>query len=87
MTLEQAKKILRLDTDYEDFRVQALLDAVPIFIEESTGLKIENQANEPLVEVVTRFLIREWYVPDNPAMPNVINSLLKTIKARALVVE
>lgn len=83
MTLEQAKIILRIDTDEEDFRIQSLLDAVPIFIQEATGLTVDKQADEPLVEVVTRFLICEWYEPDTPAAPNVINSLLKTIKARA----
>lgn len=83
MTLEQAKIILRIDTDEEDFRIQSLLDAVPIFIQEATGLTVDKQADEPLVEVVTRFLICEWYEPDTPAAPNVISSLLKTVKARA----
>ncbi|MCR5304855.1 MAG: phage gp6-like head-tail connector protein [Lachnospiraceae bacterium] len=66
--------------------VGALLDAIPDYIETSTGLTATQQSSEPLVETVTGFLLTQWYYADHAddqALTRTINSLLKVLSIRA----
>ena len=84
MTLAEAKLVLKIDDDFDDSRIQSLIDAIPNYIYDCTGLTPENQATEPLVKVVSEFLIVHWY--EHGAQYNVydktITSLLKTLKVK-----
>ena len=82
MTLAQACNVLNVDQGTNDDFIQGLIDALPKYIEITTGLKVEDQATEPLVETVSGFLLTQWYYADHAddqALTRTINSLLKVI--------
>ena len=82
MTLAEAKDVLRIDgTDNDDF-IQSLLDAVPGYIEVSTGMKKDAQDAEPMVKTLTGFLLTLWYYSDHTddmKLQRTIDNLLKCI--------
>lgn len=87
MTLSEACNVLHVDEGENDELINSLISAIPGYIEVSTGLKEADQGNEPLVEVVSGFILTQWYYADHAddqALTRTINSLLKaiTIKAR-----
>lgn len=87
MTLEEARRTLRVDQDDEtDLIVQSLLDAVPDYIEMTTGMKEEQQAVCRLCDTVAGFLLRLWYYPegaDSERLQRVADNLLKAITTLA----
>jgi len=71
-----------------DELISSLIYALPGYIEMATGMSEADQENEPLVEVVSGFLLTQWYYADHAddqALTRTINSLLKaiTLKARS----
>ena len=51
-----------------------------------TGLRVEDQDSEPLVETVSGFILTQWYFADHAddqSLTRTINSLLKVISLRA----
>lgn len=85
MTLELAKEILRIDTDYEDNRIAAIVNILPHYIFERTGYPVDKQPTEPLCQLLEQFLIRKFYLPDEPygTIDKTIESLLITVKFKA----
>ena len=86
MTLTDACKILRVDPGDNDDLINALLDAIPDYIETTTGLAVGYQSAEPLVKTVSGLLLTQWYYADHAddqALTRTINSLLKALSIRA----
>lgn len=86
MTLETACNVLNVDQGTNDDLILSLILSLPSYIEMTTGLKVEDQDKEPLVETVSGFLLTLWYYADHAddqALTRTINSLLKTISAKA----
>lgn len=84
LTLEKAKLFLRVDQDYEDELITALIASTVGYIETATGLDEESQAKEPLIDTLQSFLVMSWYARGyDSSVDKTIESLLKTIKARA----
>lgn len=86
MTLSEAYNVLHVDAGVNDDLIQALLDAIPDYIETTTGLSVENQSAEPLVQTVSGFILTQWYYADHAddqALTRTINSLLKVLNIRA----
>lgn len=84
MTLDEAKLVLRIDTSEFDAAIQKLIDFAPKYIETATGMEVEQQANHGACQIVTGFLIRLWFLPDeenNTALRRTIDSLLFDIAA------
>ena len=84
MTLQEGLNILRVDPDEgsNDVLIQSLIDAIPDYIEVSTGMTAEQQATEPLVKTVSGFILTLWYYADHAddqALKRTIDSLLKCI--------
>ena len=82
MTLQEAKNVLRIDTNDNDDLVQSLCDALPDYIEVTTGMTAEQQATEPLVQTVSGFLVTLWYYSDHAddvKLQRTIDNLLKCI--------
>lgn len=87
MTLEQAKEILRVDGTANDAIIQSLVNALPVYIETTTGMLPDQQFNEPLCYTVEGFLLTLWYYSDHAddlKLQRTIDNLLKTISARAV---
>ena len=86
MTLSEACNVLHVDQGNNDELINSLLQALPSYIEVATGLTEEQQAEEPLVEVVSGFILTQWYYADHAddqALTRTINALLKAISLRA----
>lgn len=86
MTLTDAFNVLHIDQGDNDELVEALITAIPDYIETTTGLAKEHQDNEPLVETVSGFILTQWYFADHAddqSLTRTINSLLKVISLRA----
>ncbi len=86
MTLAQACNILHVDPGNNDDLINSLIAALPGYIEVTTGLTEEQQAQEPLVETVSGFLLTQWYFADHAddqALTRTINALLKALSVKA----
>lgn len=82
MTLAEAKDVLRIDTTDNDALITSLIEAVPGYIEVTTGMSEEQQETEPLVKTVAGFLLLLWYYADHSddeKLQRTIDSLLKCI--------
>ena len=87
MTLFEACNLLHVNEGDNDELIESLVDALPDYIELTTGLKTTDQGGEPLVDVVGGFLLTQWYYADHAddqALTRTIDALLKalTLKAR-----
>jgi len=90
MTLTEACNVLHIEQGTNDDLVNALILAIPSYIETTTGLKIADQGNEPLVDTVSNFLLTQWYYADHAddqSLTRTINSLLKVLSVRARAYE
>ena len=82
LNLTDALNVLRLDSGANDALVGSLLDAIPGYIEVTTGMNIEQQETEPLVDTVSGFLLTLWYYSDHTddvKLQRTIDNLLKCI--------
>lgn len=88
-TIIDAKNDLRVDGSDNDDIINALVQALPDYIEVTTGMSKNDQAAEPLVDTVCGFIIRIWYYADHAddvKLSRTIDNLLKciTLKANAI---
>ncbi len=86
MTLTEALNVLHVDAGVNDELIQALINAIPDYIETTTGLTLTAQGAEPLVGTVSGFILTQWYYADHAddqALTRTINSLLKVLSIRA----
>lgn len=86
LSLEQACNILRVDQGNNDELITALINAIPDYIETTTGLRVAVQDAEPIVETVSGFILTQWYFADHAddqSLTRTINSLLKVLSVRA----
>ena len=82
MTLAEAKSVLRIDTTDNDALITSLVNALPDYIELTTGMTATQQATEPLVQTVSGFLVTLWYYSDHAddvKLQRTIDNLLKCI--------
>ena len=82
LNLTDALNVLRLDSGANDALVDSLLGAIPGYIEVTTGMSIEQQEIEPLVDTVSGFLLTLWYYSDHTddvKLQRTIDNLLKCI--------
>ena len=87
MTLNQALNVLHLDAGANDELVQGLIDALPSYIEMTTGMSENQQLTEPLVETVSNFLLILWYHADHSEdlkLQRTIDNLLKCITLKVI---
>lgn len=87
LSLQQARDILRVDGSDNDQLIETLIFAIPEYIEVTTGMSLDQQEGEPLVDTVSGFLLTLWYYSDHTddtKLQRTIDNLLKciTLKAR-----
>ena len=92
MNISEACNVLHVDEGVNDTLIYSLIDALPDYIEVTTGLTATQQLQEPLVKTVSGFLLTQWYYADHAddrALTRTINALLKvlSIKARSYATE
>ena len=86
MTVNEACNVLHVDDGDNNALIASLVEAIPSYIETTTGLPEEQQINEPLVDVVSGFLVTQWYYGDHAddrSLTRTITALLKAISLRA----
>ncbi len=82
LSLEQAREFLRIDGTDNDNIINALLEAIPEYIEVTTGMAMPQQNTEPLINTVSRFILQLWYnaeQSESEKLQRTIGSLLKAI--------
>lgn len=82
LSLKQACNILHVDEGNNDALIESLIYALPDYIEVTTGMKEEQQMDEPLVDTVSGFLLTLWYYSDHSddiKLQRTIDNLLKCI--------
>ena len=90
MTLTEACNVLHVDEGNNDGLIYSLTEALPGYIEMSTGYPASLQYQEPLVNVVEGLILTQWYYADHAddqALTRSINALLKVITLKAKEIE
>lgn len=83
LTLDEAKDCLRVDGTDNDALILSLLQAVPDYLEATTGIDPRTHYS-PLALTAARFILWLWYYgesADAPKIQRVIDSLLKALSA------
>lgn len=86
LSLSEAKNVLRVDGTDNDTLIQSLIEALPDYIELTTGMTQTDQASEPLVDTVSGFILLLWYYSDHAEdvkLQRTIDNLLKCITLKA----
>lgn len=86
LSLEEAREHLRIDGTDNDVIILSLLQAIPGYIEVTTGMTAEQQVTEPLVKTASKFILQLWYnaeQTDSDKLQRTIDGLLKAITVMA----
>jgi len=83
LKLEEARDILRLDGSDNDGLIISLLNAMPDYLEVTTGYKTGGE-HSPLAVTAAGFLLQLWYNADGTdtvKLQRTINNLLAALSA------
>lgn len=86
LSLEEAREHLRIDGTDNDFIILSLLEAIPGYIEVTTGMTAEQQETEPLARTASKFILQLWYNAEqanSDKLQQTIDGLLKAITVMA----
>ncbi|WP_352399096.1 head-tail connector protein [Anaerotignum sp.] len=86
LTINEARDFLRLDGTDNDVIISSLLDAIPGYIEVSTGMSVAQQNIEPLAKTVAKFILQLWYnaeQSDSDKLQRTIDGLFKALSVMA----
>jgi len=84
--LEEAREYLRIDGTDNDEIILSLLEAIPGYIEVTTGMTPEQQETEPLAKTVSKFILQLWYnaeQSESDKLQRTIDGLLKALTVMA----
>lgn len=86
ISLTDAKEVLRIDGDYLDNQITALIQAIPPYLEVTTGKTWIDEPVNPLAQTTAQFLLMLWFEPysdDKDKIKRTIDSLLIALSAMA----
>ena len=86
LTLEEACNVLHVDQGDNDKLIYALLQAIPDYLEVTTGVPWHSLEIEPMAKTVSGLLLTQWYFADHAddqSLTRTINSLLKALSLKA----
>lgn len=85
ITIEEARDTLRLDGADNDIIIVSLLEAIPAYLEVSTGRAWDKDTTiHPLAQTATRFILQLWFNaqgPDTERLKKTIDGLLTALTA------
>jgi len=84
--LEEAREYLRIDGTDNDEIILSLLEAIPGYIEVTTGMTPQQQQAEPLAKTVSKFILQLWYnaeQSESDKLQRTIDGLLKALTVMA----
>ena len=85
LTIEEAREALRIDGEDNDTIIISLVQAIPAYLQITTGRSWIEEYN-PLAKVAAKFILQLWYYPqseDAVRIQRTIDSLLMTLAAEA----
>lgn len=67
ISLEQAKDILRIDGDNHNEIITSLIEAIPDYLEVTTGKRWDDNDDtiHPLAQTVSKFILMLWFAPQD----------------------
>jgi hypothetical protein len=80
-TIDEARDVLRIDGTDNDAQITALVEAIPAYLEITTGYKAAGEFS-PLAKTAARFILQLWYFgesADTDKLNRVIDNLLKAL--------
>lgn len=86
ISLEEAKEVLRVDGNYMDMQIVALIESIPPYLETTTGKTWLDGPINPLVKTTAQFILMLWFEPyqdDKDKIKRTIDSLLIVLTAMA----
>lgn len=83
ITLEEAKKKLRVDVESDDDIIQSLIDTIPEYLKNKTGSSWNTEPINPLVKTLAGFLLQIWYDGSTPQLEKTIENILLTLQPMA----
>lgn len=84
LTIEEARDAVRVDGPDNDVILIPLLEAIPHYLEVSTGKNWETEPIHPLAKTTAKFILELWYRPQEPdteRLKKTIDSLLTALTA------
>lgn len=85
ITLEEAKNLLRVDFEYDDTLIQNLIDTIPAYLENKTGISWNTEPINPLVKTLAGFLLQSWYDGSTPQLDKTIDNIIATLTPMARI--
>lgn len=82
ITIEEARDWLRLDNSDNDVNIEGLIESAEEYITLTTGMSVEAQLTSPLAKTACKFLLSQWYDPeqaDSDKLQRSIDNLLKAL--------
>lgn len=87
LTLEEAKLSLRVDFDDDDEVIKNLIDALPVYLENTTGSRWDKEPINPLVKTVSKYLLATWYDGESKEYNLIIKNIITVLTPMARVKE
>lgn len=84
ITIEEARNTLRIDGTDNDVIILPLLEAIPSYLEVSTGKAWDTETVHPLAQTATKFILQLWFDnqgADTERLKRTIDSLLVALTA------
>lgn len=66
LTIEEARDALRLDGPDNDAVIASLLDAIPHYLEVTTGRSWDVDPVHPMAKTAAKCILQLWYYPQDP---------------------
>ena len=83
LTLEEAKNAIRVTFEDDDELILNLIESIPDYLENKTGLRWDKEPINPLVKTLAKFLLMAWYDQNFEAYEQTIDGLLSILTSMA----
>lgn len=77
--MQEARDTLRVDGKANDDIIEPLVQAIPAYLEQTTGKRWEDEDNNELAQTTAKFILQLWFdnqSPDAERLKRTINTLL-----------
>lgn len=82
LTIDEARSCLRVSGVDNDVIITSLVEAIPSYLETTTGMLSDQQLVEPLAKTTAKFILQLWYdavQTDADQLQRTIDVLLKAL--------
>lgn len=86
LTIEEGRDVLRLDGTDNDAIIQAFIDAIPAYLEMTTGKAWDEEPIPELAKLAAKFILQQWYYQETEEaerLKRAIDGLLTVLTVKA----